>query len=1417
MARDTRLQHTEEVSGHGDIPARPLAREASWCPVTAHSETIVSNLPLDIKVDEALQNRLSNIAQRNNRSLQWLTRQALMSYVEALERGEEPPDQLALPKDCAPGERESTGQTQAGPFVEFAQQVSPQTPRRAAITAAWRRPEAECVPWLLSQAQTSVLVDPAFQQSVYKLARRLSEGLRNRPRSGTVEALIQEFALSSQEGVALMCLAEALLRIPDRETRDILIRDKIGDGDWKSHLGQSPSMFVNAATWGLVITGKLVGTSSESSLSSALTRVLKRGGEPVVRKSVDLAMRMMGEQFVTGETIGEALANARKYEAKGFRYSYDMLGEAAMTEADAQAYMASYEMAIHAIGKASAGRGIYEGPGISIKLSALHPRYSRAQADRVRNELIPRVRQLTLLCRQYDIGLNIDAEEADRLEISLDLLEALCFDPALAGWNGIGFVVQAYQKRCPFVLDYIIDLARRSHHRIMVRLVKGAYWDSEIKRAQLDGMDGYPVYTRKVHTDLSYQVCARKLLEVPDAIYPMFATHNAQTLATIYELAGRNYYPGQYEFQCLHGMGEPLYEQVTKPVAEGGLGRPCRVYAPVGTHETLLAYLVRRLLENGANTSFVNRVSDPNLPIDQLITNPIEEAAGITPLGAPHDNIPLPVDLYTTEVFGKRTNSSGIDLANEQKLAALSGGLLASTTETWLAQPGNRTPVSLPKADTPAATGKDAGASSKTAEGTGQKAGSPDKAGKDASAAGKADAKAEGQSAAAPAQPAGASLPAEAKPVLNPSNHHDVVGHVIEATPADIDAALKAATAAATVWQATQPADRAACLLRAAQLMEDRMPVLMGLIVREAGKSLPNAIAEVREAVDFLRYYGNQVSAEFSNDSHRPLGPVLCISPWNFPLAIFTGQVSAALGAGNPVIAKPAEQTPLIAAEAVRILHEAGIPADVLQLLPGDGVQVGAPLVADPRIAAVMFTGSTEVARIIAATLAQRLDRDGHTIPLIAETGGQNAMIVDSSALTEQVVADVLTSAFDSAGQRCSALRVLCVQDDCADRLLTMLEGATRELRVGNPELLSTDVGPVIDDEARSTIVKHIDTMRAKGHKVAQPALAHADQHALGAGTFVPPTMIDIKSIKELGREVFGPVLHVLRYKREDLESLVRDINGTGYGLTFGVHTRIDETIERVLGSIHAGNLYVNRNTVGAVVGVQPFGGEGLSGTGPKAGGPLYLKRLLSKRPVTVLPRTQETEQALAQLLEWLPRAGLVEADASSARALVEGLRAAQTGMEEQVMPGPTGERNTYRQEGRGRVLCVASTPLGALAQLATCLATGNQTLFVGSGATSDVINKLPGTLRAKVKQLNESEIDSAVFEGALFEGDADKLKALNQRLAKRTGAIVNLQGLTHDQLTGGAFYGTEILLAERAISVNTAAAGGNASLMTMA
>ena len=770
-----------------------------------------------------------------------------------------------------------------------------------------------------------------------------------------------------------MCLAEALLRIPDHQTRDRLIRDKIGGGDWRAHLGHSPSLFVNAATWGLVVTGRLAQAPSERTLSAALVRLIRSGGEPLVRRGVDMAMRLLGEQFVLGQTIEEALANSRKMEARGFRHSYDMLGEAAMTDADARRYVAEYEHAIDAIGHSSNRRGVVDGAGISVKLSALHPRYTRSQRERVMAELLPRLRALALRARQHDIGLNIDAEECDRLELSLDLLEAICGDPALAGWDGIGFVVQAYQKRAIFVVEHLIELARRSGHRLMVRLVKGAYWDTEIKRAQVDGLDDMPVFTRKPHTDVSYLACARTLLDAPDAVFPQFATHNAHSLAAIYCMAGSDFRPGQYEFQCLHGMGEVLYEEVVGP---DNLGRPCRIYAPVGTHETLLAYLVRRLLENGANSSFVNRINDPDIHVDTLVVHPVPHVTKTNPDLLPHAEISHPRALFEPA----RPNSRGFDFADEHSLAELALALEASAYRQWRAAP-----------------------------------------------------------------PGEADGPVEE--IRNPADRRDIVGHFIEASAGDLDAAV--ARAAASRWREVTARDRAACLFRAADLVEERMLRLVGLIVREAGRSLPNAVSEIREAVDFLRYYA--VAVREAPGSGRPLGPVVCISPWNFPLSIFTGQIAAALACGNPVLAKPAEETPLIAAEAVRLLQEAGIPPDALQLLPGRG-ETGARLVGDARIAGVMFTGSTSVARAIQRQLAERLGPDGRPVPLIAETGGQNALIVDSSALPEQAVADVLASAFDSAGQRCSALRVLCLQEDIADRILTMLKGAMAELAVGDPQ-----------------------------------------------------------------------------------------------------------------------------------------------------------------------------------------------------------------------------------------------------------------------------------------------------------------------------------------------------------------------------
>ncbi|MCE9661073.1 MAG: trifunctional transcriptional regulator/proline dehydrogenase/L-glutamate gamma-semialdehyde dehydrogenase [Burkholderiales bacterium] len=1234
------------------------------------------------------------------------------------------------------------------------------SPLRAAITAATRPPEPTLLPALLEQARLAEADDRAAHELALRVARGVRERARESGRAGLVQGLLQEFALSSSEGVALMCLAEALLRIPDAATRDALIRDKISSGDWRSHLGQSPSLFVNAATWGLLLTGRLVATHSDVGLGAALRRVVGRGGEPLIRKGVDMAMRLMGEQFVTGETIAQALDNAKPREAEGFRYSYDMLGEAAMTARDAEAYLASYEAAIHAIGRASAGRGIVRGPGISIKLSALHPRYSRAQVERVMSELYPRLLQLAELARRYDIGLNIDAEEAERLELSLDLLERLCFETSLEGWNGIGFVIQAYQKRCPAVIDWLVDLGRRSERRLMIRLVKGAYWDGEIKRAQLDGQAGYPVYTRKAYTDVAYIACAKKLLAAPAEIYPQFATHNAHTLAAVFTLAGPDWREDQYEFQCLHGMGEPLYEQVVGPVSEGRLGRPCRIYAPVGTHDTLLAYLVRRLLENGANTSFVNRIASDDVPLEALVENPVRTveqlAAQEGAPGLPHPAIVLPRDLYGAI----RVNSHGLDLAGETQLNALDAAFAAHAATPWSAEP---------------LLGVDA----------------------------------VGEAACA---------------VLNPADRTDVVGQVRDATAADVQAALACAAEAAAAWAATSPAQRAAMLEGGADRLEADTERLLTLLVREAGKTCANAVSEVREAVDFLRYYAQQVRRDFANATHRPLGPVVCISPWNFPLAIFSGQVAAALAAGNPVLAKPAEQTPLVAAAAVRALHAAGVPRGVLQLLPGRGETVGAALVGDDRVQGVLFTGSTEVARLLQRNLAGRLGAHGRPVTLIAETGGQNAMVVDSSALAEQVVADVVNSAFDSAGQRCSALRVLCVQRDLAPRLVEMLEGALRELAIGDTRALAVDVGPVIDEEARAGIERHIAAMRANGRRVVQHA---GDSVATRHGSFVVPTVIEIGRLAELEREVFGPVLHVLRYEREDLAALLGQINATGYGLTLGVHTRIDETVAQVVDAAHAGNVYVNRNVVGAVVGVQPFGGEGLSGTGPKAGGPLYLLRLLATRPegdarAAVVASGPEAVAPIRGLamgagridpgLQALRHWALAQQPAAPAEWIAAIDRFA---MQSPVGPwrtltGPTGEANLYAMAPREAVLCLAEDDGDRLMQLAAVLAVGSRALW--PAAARAAWQRLPEEARERIALVGDWTQKAVAFDAVLHHGTPAELLEVLRAVAAKPGPIVGVTALA----VGEASIPLERLVVERSLSINTAAAGGNASLMTM-
>ncbi len=1204
-------------------------------------------------------------------------------------------------------------------FAKFVD-LEERPPLRRAIDQCFRAPESEILPQLLAAAQM-----PATLQAQAKaLARQWIADLRERPQRGLVQGLMHEYALSSQEGVALMCMAEALLRIPDHATRDALIADKIGGGDWRAHIGLSPSPFVNAASWGLMISGKLVSPVDDSGLGAALTRLIARSGAPLIRAGVDTAMRVLGEQFVFGQTIQAALAKAPKLESQGFAYSYDMLGEGAATAEDAARYGAAYEAALHAIGAASAGRGIYVGPGLSIKLSALHPRYQRSQRARAMAELLPRLMKLALLARRYDVGVNIDAEESERLDLSLDLLEALCRAPELQGWNGVGFVVQAYQKRAYPVLAHIISLARQTQRRIMLRLVKGAYWDSEIKRAQVDGLAGFAVFTRKIYTDVSYLACARRLLEAPDAIYPQFATHNAMTAGAITAMAG-DYAPGRYEFQCLHGMGEPLFGQIVGP---RGLNIPCRIYAPVGSHETLLAYLVRRLLENGANTSFVNRIGDAGVPIESLLEDPVEAALAINPIGAPHPKIAAPADLFAPA----RVNSTGIDLANESVLAELSGALRRDASKQWSA-------------------GEDV---------------------------------------------------AEKSVLRNPADQRDIVGLFGHANAAAVEAAFKRAGAAALGWRERPPAQRAECLERAAALFESAAPELAGLIMREAGKTLLNAWGDIREAVDFLRYYAAQIRAGFANATHEPLGIVVCISPWNFPLAIFAGQVAAALAAGNVVLAKPAEETPLTAAQAVRLLHQAGVPLAALQMIAGDGA-TGALLTAHASVDGVMFTGSNEVARLIQASLAKRLSPRGAPVPLIAETGGQNALIVDSSALTEQVVADVLASAFDSAGQRCSALRVLCLQDVIAASTLSRIKSAMAELRTGRPDVLACDIGPVISRPAMERIASYIDHARARGFKVHQSPLGDEAAH----GFFIPPTLIEIAAVADLKGEVFGPVLHVLRFQRERLPALIDELNATGFGLTGGAHSRIDSTIDLICDRLGAGNIYINRNIIGAVVGAQPFGGHGLSGTGPKAGGPLYIKRLLARSPQDwpALPAGQADKAALA-LVKWLRAAGRVELAARCGVVAQNSLLGASLDL-----PGPAGEHNLYRLTPRGRILCDAASEETLILALSCALSAGNRASLAGPAAQA-----LIGALDVGLRDRVVLDDGNSPIDAALTDRSGPPLLDLIADIAKRPGPIAGIFTLAPGELRRGAIWPLDALLSEQSVSVNTTAAGGNANLMTI-
>ncbi|NRB35634.1 MAG: bifunctional proline dehydrogenase/L-glutamate gamma-semialdehyde dehydrogenase PutA [Rhodobacteraceae bacterium] len=1105
---------------------------------------------------------------------------------------------------------------------------------------------------LVSQAALS----PAERAKISAAGADLVRKIRAQANPGLMEVFLAEYGLSTDEGIALMCLAEALLRVPDADTMDALIEDKIAPSDWGKHLGQSASPLVNASTWALMLTGRVLdeAQSPVASLRSAIRRL----GEPVIRTAVGRAMKEMGRQFVLGEDIASAMRRAAGMEAKGYSYSYDMLGEAARTEADARRYHLSYSRAIAAIATACKSDDIRDNPGISVKLSALHPRYEVAQDRRVMRELVPRLQSLALLAKSAGMGLNIDAEEADRLSLSLDVIEQVLGDPGLAGWDGFGVVVQAYGPRAGAVIERLYDMASRLDRQIMVRLVKGAYWDTEVKRAQVAGVDGFPVFTSKAATDVSYIANARKLLGKTDRIYPQFATHNAHTVAAIVHMAGDR----PFEFQRLHGMGEALHDLV-----KSQHGHRCRIYAPVGAHRDLLAYLVRRLLENGANSSFVNQIVDETVPPETVAADPFDA------LQLAQRPLPKGPDLFLPE----RPNALGFDLAHAPTLARIETARLPFVKTDWHAQ----------------------------------------------------------------ALLAGPVVPDAVQIVANPADPADRPGTVAPASPADLTTALDSAAP----WTA-MASERAACLNRAADLYEAQFGEFFALLAREAGKTLPDAVAEWREAIDFLRYYAARIP------DAPPAGLFTCISPWNFPLAIFTGQIAAALATGNAVLAKPAEQTPLVAFRAVQLLHEAGVPQSALQLLPGDG-QVGAALTSDPRIGGVAFTGSTETARKIRSTMAANL-RPG--TPLIAETGGLNAMIVDSTALPEQAVQSIIESAFQSAGQRCSALRCLYVQDDIADDLLEMLQGAMDELTIGTPWSIDCDCGPVIDPDAQSGIAAHVATARAEGRVLKE-------LEAPRTGSFIAPTLISIGGIADLDREVFGPILHVARFKSEELDHVIEAINATGYGLTFGLHTRIDDRVQKVTEAVKAGNIYVNRNQIGAIVGSQPFGGEGLSGTGPKAGGPHYMLRFCAP------DRQSRTTQWSSPSDELPPPIGLCAAP------------------EVTTLPGPTGESNRLSTFPRGPLLC-AGPGKEAAAEQVKCVQALGGTAILPNGIVSPA-------------QIAEA----TGISGVLYWCDDDTARGIEIALAGRDGPIL--------PLIPGQPLPSQVK-AERHVCVDTTAAGGNAALL---
>ena len=1157
---------------------------------------------------------------------------------------------------------------------------------REKIRANYLLDEATVIKQLIDQSDFS----DETRNRISNRAAELIRTVRGSSVPSIMENFLAEYGLTTKEGVALMCLAEALLRVPDSQTIDELIEDKISDGNWGDHLGHSDSPLVNASTWALLLTGKVIAPEDERSMRFTLQGLVKRLGEPLVRTAVAQSMKELGRHFVLGTNIEKAMNRATELESKGYTYSYDMLGEAARTEADARRYHLAYSDAITALSSACRHQDIRQNPGISVKLSALHPRYEISQHQRVMDELVARTSSLAMLARSANMGFNIDAEEADRLDISLEVIEQLLSNPALKNWDGFGVVVQSFGRRASQVLDWLYALAERLDRKIMVRLVKGAYWDTEIKRAQVLGLSDYPVFTRKINTDISYLACAKELLTMTDRIYPQFATHNAHSVAAVMELVqAKGLALDSFEFQRLHGMGEALHDFVVKQEHAR-----CRIYAPVGEHQDLLAYLVRRLLENGANSSFVNQIVDTSISPEEIARDPFDQ---LQALGAEisNPNIKLPANIYSD-----RRNSRGWDITDYQEIKRIHQERERYSDKQWQAA------VDKPDGDL--------------------------------------------------------------VEVVNPVDREDRVGQVMMASLEQVDSAIELAEAGFAQWRDTPVGQRADCLRRVVDLYEANAEELFAMLAREAGKSWLDAVGELREAVDFALYYANQ--AETITEAGEARGIIVCISPWNFPLAIFSGQIFAALVAGNVVIAKPAEQTSLIAARAVSLMHEAGIPEDSVQLLPGSGAVVGEALSCDQRIAGICFTGSTATAQRINRNMARHLDASA---PLIAETGGLNAMIVDSTALHEQVIRDVLASAFQSAGQRCSALRMLYIQKDVADKVLEMLFGAMDELQVGNPWKLNCDVGPVIDLAAKNKIEQHCLDMEKAGRLLKKISIPDD-------GLYVAPTVIKVDGIEQLEEEIFGPVLHVATFEANEINAVVDAVNAKGYGLTFGIHTRVDNRVEQIVSRIKAGNIYVNRNQIGAVVGTQPFGGEGLSGTGPKAGGPHYLPRFMrfetgfmdqTKGPNIALDVAQAAIDECADS-QVLSKDGLTK----EISFLVDQLNIDLSEIPVHAvcdMPGPTGESNQLSSHPKGLVLCLGFGRKLAIKQALSALYLGNSVVIISNGleADSDIINDSALPVKA-IEGSIEAESLSLLngFQAVLCQADRETMK--NYRLA-----LANVKG----------------------------------------